>query len=154
MRRRLAVVLTAAILAACAKKEPPPAPPPPEPPPAPAPINLASVAGDWDFKVMPATGDSVLTTYTMTATADTSGWKVMLPNRKPMTPHVMTMGDSVMVSMDPYESVLRKGQKVSTNSVFHLVGDKLMGTTVAHYTTKSADSVVTLRGEGTRKAPK
>lgn len=147
--RRLVLVLSASLLAACAKKEAPPPPPPPMAPPAPAPINLASVAGTWTVKVMPATGDSTLLTYTMMATADTSGWIINLPNRKPMPMHVMVSGDSVMVAVASYESVLRKGQKVTTSGVIRLVGDKLVGTTVAHYA-KGPDSVVTLRTEGTR----
>jgi hypothetical protein len=149
--RRLALVLSTLILAACAKKEAPaPPPPPPAPPPAPAPINLASIAGMWNFKVMPATGDSVLTTYTLVVTADTTGWIMTLPKRKPMTLHVTVSGDSVMADAPQYESVLRKGVKVTTNSVFHVVGDKLMGTTMAHYTVTGPDSLVALRGEGTR----
>lgn len=147
--RRLALVLSASLLAACAKKEPPPPPPPPMAPPAPAAINLASVAGTWTVKVMPATGDSTLLTYTMVATADTTGWTITFPKLKPMPMHVLVSGDSVMLDVAPYASVLRKGQKVSTNSVIHLVGDKLMGTTVAHYN-KGPDSVATLRSEGTR----
>lgn len=149
--RRLALVFSALILAACAKKEAPaPPPPPPLPPPAPAPINLASIAGMWNFKVMPATGDSVLTTYTQVVTADTTGWIMTLPKRKPMTLHVTVSGDSVMADAPQYESVLRKGVKVTTNSVYHLVGDKLMGTTMAHYTVTGPDSLVALRAEGTR----
>jgi hypothetical protein len=148
--RRLVLVLSASLLAACAKKEAPaPPPPPPMAPPAPAPINLASVAGTWTVRVMPATGDSTLLTYTMVATADTTGWIINLPKRKPMPVHVMVSGDSVMVAVAEYESVLRKGQRVSTTGAVHLVGDKLVGTTIAHYA-KGADSVVTLRTEGTR----
>ena len=148
--RRPTLLLAVAILAACAKKEPPPAPPPPPmAPPAPAPIDLASVAGTWTVKVMPATSDSTLLTYTMVATADTTGWKINLPNRKPMAMHVSVSGDSVMVAVAQYESVLRKGQKVSTTGVVRLVGDQLIGTTVAHYA-KGPDSVTTLRTVGTR----
>jgi len=47
--------------------------------------------------------------------------------------------------------VLRKGVKVTTHSVFRLQDGKLVGTTVARYTTKGADSVRNLRSEGTRE---
>ncbi len=157
--RRLAVVLSVSILAACAKKEQQPPPPPPEPPMAPAapaaaaPIDLQSLAGTWNFKTMLATGDSVLTTYTLVVTGDTTGWIMTLPKRKPMTMHVTVSGDSIMLRSPKYESVLRKGQQVSTTSVVRVVGDKLMGTTMAHYATKAPDSVLALRNEGTR-APK
>ena len=56
------------------------------------------------------------------------------------------MGDA-----GPYESVLRKGVKVTTHSVFRLQDGKLVGTTVAHYAIKGADSVRNLRSEGTRE---
>lgn len=148
--RRLALLLSAAVLVGCSKKEPEPAPPAAEPvaPPAPAPIDLNAVAGTWEMKTMPAAGDSVLTTFTLVATADTAGWVMTLPKRKPVALKITVSGDSVMSEAPQYESVLRKGVKVTTTSVFHLVGDKLMGTTTARYVTSGADSVVMLRSEG------
>lgn len=152
--RRLSLILAAVLLAACAKKEAAPeAVNTPAAPVAPAPINLATVAGTWSFNVMPATGDSVLTTYILVATSTTAGWTMYLPKRDPMTLQIMVMGDSIMATAPSYESVLRKGVKVTTNSIFHLVGDKLLGTTMAHYTVKGPDSLVALRAEGV-KAPK
>jgi hypothetical protein len=149
--RRIALAAGLVLLAACAKKEEPaPPPPPPAAPPAPAPINMSAVAGMWTFNVMGATSDSVLTTYTLTATADTAGWVMTLPNRKPMTLKVTVSGDSIMTESPEYESVLRKGTKVHTNSVFHMSGDAMTGTTAAHYTIKGADSVVMLRSTGTK----
>jgi hypothetical protein len=150
--RHSRLALGAALLAACTSA-PKPAPEPPAPPPAPpapAPINLADVAGKWTVKTMPETGDTVLVTYSMSATAADTGWTVTLPNRKPMAVHVTTSGDSVMTKLDPFESVLRKGVKVSTEGVFHLKDGKLVGTQVAHYTTTKADSVLRMRTEGTR----
>jgi hypothetical protein len=121
-------------------------------PVAPAPIDLAKVAGTWSFKVMPATGDSVLTTYILVATANTTGWTMYLKQRNPLTLEVMVMGDSIMATAPAYESVLRKGVKVTTTSVFHLVNDQLLGTTMAHYTVKGPDSLMALRAVGV-KAP-
>ena len=60
-------------------------------------------------------------------------------------------GDSIVADASPYESVLQKGVKVTTHSVFRLQDGKLVGTTVAHYATKGADSVRNLRSEGTRE---
>jgi hypothetical protein len=40
---------------------------------------------------------------------------------------------------------------VKTHTVMHLEGDKLVGTTIAHYDTKGADSVRMLRTSGVRK---
>lgn len=152
--RRLALVLTAAALVGCAKKEAPaPEPPPAAPvaPPAPAPIDLSAVAGTWDMKTMAATGDSVLVAYTLTATADTAGWTLNFPKRKPVALKVTVSGDSVMAESAEYESLLRKGVKVHTNSVFHLMDGKLMGTVSAHYTVKGPDSLVALRSVGVKQ---
>jgi len=151
--RRLAFAVGAVIMLGCAKKEAPPAEPPapPPPPPAPAPINLADVAGKWTVKVMGASSDSVLLTYTLTATADTAGWNMMFPNRKAaVAVHVMASADSLIIDAGPYESALRKGQQVTTHGSMHLAGGTLTGTTTAHYKTTKPDSVITLRMSGTK----
>lgn len=148
--RRLVLALSAALLAGCAKPEAPPAEPP-APPPAPT-LNLADLAGTWNMKTMAEGSDSALVTYTMTLTGTTDGWTINFPGRDPMPMTVMVSGDSVMTSVAPYQSVLRKGVQVSTSSVVRLVDGKLVGTSIARYATTAADSVVRLRMEGT-KAP-
>ena len=150
--RRIVLLCCAAVLAGCAKKEATPAADTtaaaaPAPPPM---LALADLAGKWHMKTMPESSDSVLVEYDMTATADTMGWVLNLPKRKPMTPHVMVSGDSLTIDVGPYESVLRKGVQVTTNTVSHLVGGKLMGRATAHYST-GADTVVALRTEGTKR---
>ncbi len=92
----------------------------------------------------------MLTTSTIAATADTAGWVQTLKDRKPMTLKVSVSGDSIMTASPVYESVLRPGVKVTTNSVFHLVGDTLKGTTTAHYSVSGPDSVRTLRTIGVK----
>jgi len=152
--RRIVLALGVVVLAACAKKEPEPevVVEVPAPAPAPAPVvDLAMVAGTWDMQVMGATSDSVLTTYTLNATSTTEGWMMMLPKRPPLALRVTVSGDSIMSEAPEYESVLRKGVKVRTMSVFHVNGSSMTGTTTAHYTINGADSVVMLRSSGTRK---
>jgi hypothetical protein len=150
--RRLSFLLSTTILAACAKTEAP-APAPAEPPPAaPAPIDLTKVAGTWNLKTTPAGSDSVLTTSVMVATADTAGWTITLPNRKPVALKVTVAGDSIMVVSGEYESVLRKGVKVFTSGTYHMVGDSLIGSVTAHYGVKTADSVRALRTAGVKAA--
>jgi hypothetical protein len=161
--RCLVLIVSASIVAACSPKDSPRAPStPPSPPVAPdaptsavskAPIDLASIAGTWSFKVMGATNDSVVTTYTLVVTADTTGWVLKLPNRKPIPLHVAILGDSVMLRSPQYQSVLRKGLKVNTTSVMRVSGDKLVGNSVAHYAITTPDSVLELRSVGT-KVPK
>jgi hypothetical protein len=156
--RCLALLISASIIVACTSKEAPPTPPaPPAAPsaqaPTPAPIDLASIAGKWNFKVMGETNDSVLTTYTLDVTKDTAGWRMTFPKRKPLTLHVAISGDSVMVRSPEYQSVLRRGLMVNTTSVLRVSGDKLVGNSVAHYAITTHDSVLEFRSVGT-KAPK
>jgi hypothetical protein len=102
------------------------------------------------MKTMAEGSDSALVTYTMTLTGTTDGWTINFPGRDPMPMTAMVSGDSVMTTVAPYESMLRKGVQVSTSSVVRLVDGKLVGTTIARYATSAADSVVRLRMEGTR----
>jgi hypothetical protein len=150
--RRLVFVIGAALIVGCAKKEEPAPEPVVEPaaPVAPAPIDLAAVAGAWNIQTMGMESDSVLVTSTLVATADTTGWTLTLANRKPFALSISVSGDSVMASSPEYESALRKGVKVHTTTVYHLVGGELIGSTTAHYNVKTADSVRMLRTKGTK----
>ena len=115
-------------------------------------MDLAKLAGNWDVQLVGATTDSVLLTYKMTATADTTGWSITFPNREPVPMRVVAVaGDSAVVEAGPYDSALRAGVQVSTTTTLRLRGDRLMGHTAAHYAIGGADSVVQLRSRG-RKA--
>ena len=158
---RLAILCgCAAALVACAKKDEAPAdttamtPPPAAAtttPPAPAPVKLADVAGKWDVRAIPTTGDTTPTTYVLTATGTTDGWTITFPGRKPMAVKVSTDADSITMDAGPYSSVRRKGVQVTTHSVSRLQGGNLVGTTVGHYNVKTADSVLTLNSTGTKQ---
>jgi len=120
-------------------------------PAAPAPINLADVAGKWNVRAVPTAGpDTSATTYVLNATANTSGWTITFPGRKPMAVTVKTDADSIMIDAGPYPSVRRKGVTVTTNAVTRLQGGSLVGTSTAHFRVKTADSVMTLTQTGTR----
>jgi hypothetical protein len=95
--------------------------------------------------------DSVILTYEMTASADPTAWTITFPGRPPIPLQPMADGDSIIVSAGPYESALRKGVQVSTNGVYRLVNGELVGQTTAHYQVKTADSVVMLRTNATKK---
>src|SRR5438046_3633981 len=117
---------------------------------APAAVNLADVAGKWEVGAVPTTGDTTATTYVLNATASDSGWTITFPKRAPMAVTVRTDADSIMIDAAKYSSVRRKGVTVTTNGVLRLSGGNLVGTTVAHYSVKTADSVLTLTTTGTR----
>jgi len=149
---RVALLLVLPVFLACSKKEEPaadtsaaavaPAAA------APAPVNYA---GKWKVDVMPEANDSVLLSYTIEATNDKTGWKIMLPGRDPMDVRVLSMdNDSAVLENGPYESVLRKKVQVSTHSTMHVEGDKSTGRTIAHYSSKGPDSVRVLRTSGSR----
>lgn len=155
--RRLALLCSAILFVACTKAENPPADTgmavAPEPAPAPpAPISLAAVAGKYDVTGKNEAGDSTLVTYVLTATADTTGWSITFPNRKPIPLRIVSVaGDSIVMDGGPYESAIKKGIMVTTNTVQRLENGKLVGRTVAHYATKGPDSVRIVVSEGVRK---
>ena len=155
MRRLALLCCSAALLvAACAKEEAPPdttaaAAAAPPPPPAPAPINLADVAGKWQVHSRTEKGDSV--SYVLDAKADTTGWTITFPGRKAMPVHIIPGGDSIVAHVAPYESVLRKGVQVTTETVYRLRDGKLVASSVARYAGGGADSVVRVTGEGTKQ---
>ena len=148
--RPIVLLCCAAVLVGCGGGDETPAADTTAAAPAPPALMLSDLAGRWTAQAMSETSDSVLVTYEMTATADTSGWMLMLPNRPPMAMRVMVAGDSVVTEAGPYESVLRAGVQVSTRSVMRMQGGQLVGTTTARYQTASGDSVVTLRTRATR----
>ncbi len=160
---RIALCCCAAVLAGCAKKDnaavdstnamasSTTTTTTPAAPAAPAPINLADLAGKWDVRAVPASGDTTPTTYVLTALATPSGWTMAFTGRKAPVPLQVTVaGDSLIVSAGPYTSVRRKGVQVTTNGAMHLQNGSLVGTTIAHYKVKTADSVLTLNMTGTR----
>jgi hypothetical protein len=117
----------------------------------PAPLNLADVAGKWNMRSVPLSGDTSATTYVLTATGNTSGWSMKFPGRAtPVPVKVSVDGDSIMLSAGPYSSVRRKGVQVTTFGVARLQNGSIVGSTTAHYKVKSADSVLVLSTTGTR----
>lgn len=151
---RAALLWILPVLFGCSKKEEPAADTTAAMAPAAvAPVAAAmNVAGKWNMRVMPDGKDTTLTTYVLDATNDKTGWKLTFPNRPPMDVQVLSMdADSIVTANGPYSSALRKNVMVTTHSSMHMDGDKIVGTTIARYNTKSADSLVHLRMEGTRQ---
>ena len=126
------------------------APPPAAPAPA---LNLADFAGKWAMVATPIEGkDTSSTKYTLTATADTSGWMIEFPSGVKVPMQVMVSGDSLISKTGTFSSQRRKNVKVFTENSFRMQGGKMVGMTTAHYQGAGADSVLHLRTEGT-KAP-
>jgi hypothetical protein len=152
--RRFALLCGTALMMACAKTDQPAADTAaatPAPPPTPPPIQLSDVAGRWNVVGKNQAGDSTLVTYVVNATADTSGWTIVFPNRPPVPMRVVAVaGDSIVLEAGPYASVLRRGVQVRTIGAVRLVDGKLVGMQTARYTTRGPDSVLVVRTEGTR----
>lgn len=149
--RRPILLCVATIAFGCAPAEEQPAQ---DQPAAAATDWLADLAGTWTVTAMAESSDSVLITYDLNATATSEGWTSTLPGREPMPVRVVLVdGDSVVAEAGPFESALRPGVMVTTRTVARLQGGMLAGTIVAHYATDDADSVLTGRLRGTRKAP-
>jgi hypothetical protein len=114
-------------------------------------VNLADVAGKWNMRAVPMSGDTTPTTYVLTATSNTSGWTITFPGRAPIPVRVTTDGDSIMLAAGPYPSVRRKGVQVTTFGVARLQSGRLNGMTTAHYKVSGADSVLVLTSSGARQ---
>jgi hypothetical protein len=112
-------------------------------------ISLADIAGTWSMRYVPASGDtSAVTSSEIRVTPES--WTLHLPGRDSVEGVVTASGDSLIVLEGPYESVRRDGIMVTTESVYRLEGDRLVGTVVARYPSSRADSVLVLSSEGTR----
>ncbi|MDQ6830420.1 MAG: hypothetical protein M3081_16295 [Gemmatimonadota bacterium] len=153
----LGVLACCVTTAACGKTDSAPnvdsaaaKPPAAAPAPAAAALSLADIAGKWNVRSVPEAGDTTPTNYVMTATADTTGWSLAFTNGLVVRPHVRVSGDSLIMDAGPYSSVRRKGVQVTTHGIFRRQGDKLVGSTDAHYKTTGADSTLRLRSEATR----
>jgi len=115
-----------------------------------SPAVLRSIAGTWKMMARPTAGrDSTPTRVILNATADTTGWTMVLGGQT-VPLHVRVSGDTVITTSDPYSSVRRKGVTVRTTGTHLLDGDRLVGTTIAHYVVHGADSVRVFRTEAMR----
>ena len=123
-----------------------------QPSPAPAAtISLADIAGRWKIRTTDEDGSHAVEAV-LNATADTSGWTLTAPRRKPVPMRVVAVaGDSIVTERGPYESFILKGVQVTTRTVSRLQDGKLVGVTEAHYTLKDGrDSVARRPTVGTR----
>lgn len=150
LRRTAFTLCSASLLFGCAKTETAATDSAAAPAPTPAGLTAGDLTGKWDMRAVPVSGDTTPTTFVITAGTDNTGWTLTYPNRAPLPMRITIDGDSVVSESEPYESVRRKGVQVRTNTVLRLEGENLVGSAVARYTTKGADSVLNLRVTGTR----
>lgn len=148
--RRLALILALPLAIACSKNETPAADTSAmSDASAPAPANFA---GDWDMSVMRQGSDSIIVHGVMHTTNDMNGWTMTLDGQPTVDVRVMSMsGDAAVAQAGPYPSALRKNTMVTVDMNMQFAGNMMNGTSVAHYDTKAADSVVALTTTAIRK---
>ena len=157
---RFALLCCAAVLVGCGKTEEQPAgdttaaaPPTADAPAAPAAtpaMSLSDLAGKWRMRTTDEAGGTPVE-FELNITADTSGWTLTPPGRKPIPVRLVAIsGDSLVTEAGPYESAIVKGVQVRTRTVTRLQDGKLVGATQATYSIGGRDSVARRPTEGTR----
>lgn len=138
--RRLSTMCCLALFAACAgaDKEPEAAGP-----------TLTDFAGTWRLTTMlEGTPDPVESSISGTAMG--ANWTMTLQGREPIPLHVSVVGDSLIATSDPYESILRAGVTVTIRVANVLRDGALEGNIVATYQTPTGTEVVHGTDRGTR----
>ena len=113
-------------------------------------VSLSQVAGKWNLRAVPESGtDTTPTLVVLNATGDTTGW-TMTMGTQTVPLRVRVAGDTIMTESAEYESTRRRGVKVTTRGSMRLVGDSIVGTTIARYASPGPDSVMRFRSVGKR----
>jgi hypothetical protein len=113
-------------------------------------VSLRDIEGTWKIRSTDERGGNPVETE-LHATADTSKWTMVGPNKKSVPVRLVAIaGDSFVTEAGPYESFILKGVQVRTHTVNRLQGDKLVGTTEVTYKIGGRDSVAQRQTEGTR----
>jgi hypothetical protein len=146
LERSFAVCLVATVLLGCGKSGDQQA----DATPGDGGLTAADLAGTWNMRAVPFSGDTTPTMSVLNATSDATGWTLAFPNRPPIETRVQFDGDSVMTESGPYESVRRRGVQVTTSGVYRLRDSVIEGTATARYSTRGVDSVMNFRVTGSR----
>jgi hypothetical protein len=134
---RPAVLAASLLLLACAPKEEAPAPEA-APPPPPAP-TVADFAGTWNATTTLPGSQPVETQIVVNA--DGTG-QMIAAGRDPVPLTLSINGDSLIAVSGEYESLLRKGTKVTIRVANHRGGDELHSNVIATYKSASGEEVV------------
>ena len=112
-------------------------------------ISLADLAGTWNMQTTSTDpADTFVNQYQIVI--DEASWTMNFPDRDPVSVTAVVDGDNVITDSEPFESVRHPGTMVTTHTVFHMEGDRLVGDVTATWQTAAGDSVGQLRTEGTR----
>lgn len=112
-------------------------------------ISLADLAGTWNMSTTSTDpADTLVNQYQIVV--DDDSWTLNFPDRDPVSTTVVIDGDNVITDSEPFESVRHPGRMVTTHTVFHMEGERLVGDVTATWETAAGDSLGQLRTEGTR----
>lgn len=112
-------------------------------------ISLADLAGTWNMRTTSTDpADTLANEYQIVI--DEASWTMHFPERDPVAVTAVVDGDSVITDSEPFESVRHPGTMVTTHTVFHLEGERLVGDVTATWQTAAGDSAGQLQTEGTR----
>ncbi len=112
-------------------------------------ISLADLAGTWNMRTTSTDpSDTFVNEYQVVI--DEAGWTIYFPDRDPVPATAVVEGENIITDAGPFESVRIPGTMVTTHTVFHMEGDRLVGDVTATWQMASGDSVAQLRTEGTR----
>lgn len=116
-----------------------------------APLSLADVAGQWNVRAVPETGEGPATWFVLHANPTPVGWTIRYaPNPEPIPMRVVVVaGDSLVLESAQYLSARRPGSKAISRDVYRLIGGRLVGYSVGRFLT-TPEVVLRLRLEGTR----
>lgn len=112
-------------------------------------ISLADLVGTWNMRTTSTDpADTFVNEYQVVI--DEASWTLNFPGREPVSATAVVDGDNIITDSEPFESVRLPGTMVTTHTVFHLEGDRLVGDVTATWQMAAGDSVGQLRTEGTR----
>ena len=112
-------------------------------------ISLADLAGTWNMRTTSTDpADTFVNEYQIDIAE--GSWTLNFPDRDPVSATAVVDGDNVVADTEPFESVRHPGTMVTTHTVFHLEGERLVGDVTATWQTAAGDSSGQLRTEGTR----
>lgn len=147
MRTTLSLVMLLAMSACGAGEEDMPATEEPAVASAPSVITASDFHGTWEGQAMlEGTPDPVPVTMEGTG----SGWTMTLPDRDPISLTASMSADSLVLTSEPYESILQDGVTVHTRSAVVLQNGRMVGSLTATYATPDGERVVSGTMEASR----
>jgi hypothetical protein len=148
--RNVFLLLSALTVVSCGRGDNEVAPDSPAAAAIPGALSFADLVGRWSIRLLDENGDSVLATYELNATADTTSWTITPVGHEPVPLRATVDGDSLLIDAGPYKAMTPANVNMTTHGVSRLEGEELVGTYVSQFALPGGDSVTRGRLRGTR----